>query len=271
MTLTSALRKILFIAIAASLAATVYFVSSAPKADALTSLASVSGGDLIRGEAYSAVYFMGNDGFRYVFPNSNTYFTWYDNFDSVKFISDADLATIQIGGNVTYKPGVRMIKIQSDPRTYAVAQDGELRHVGTEAIATALYGSAWNTMIDDVADGFFTNYTIGSAIADESDYDPAAEEAATNNINEDKSLSAPAIINIDSDGYEPIDVTITDGMSVKFTNNDTEKHTVTGEDLSWGSGTISPGGNFIKAFNEEGTYGFFDSYDATNSGAVYVE
>ena len=29
-------------------------------------------GDLIRGQAFSAVYYYGNDGLRYVFPNSNT-------------------------------------------------------------------------------------------------------------------------------------------------------------------------------------------------------
>src|SRR5690349_3043752 len=68
---------------------------------------SVNSGDLVRGQTYSAVYYIGADGLRYVFPNQKTYDTWYSNFNTVKFISDADLAKIQIGGNVTYKPGVR--------------------------------------------------------------------------------------------------------------------------------------------------------------------
>ena len=118
---------------------------------------SVSSGDLIRGTSFSAVYYMGTDGFRYVFPNDKTYFTWYSDFDDVKFLSDADLAKIQMGGNVTYKPGVKMIKINSDPKTYAVSAGGELRHVGSEALAVSLYGSTWNTKIDDVPDGFFSN------------------------------------------------------------------------------------------------------------------
>ena len=105
--------------IIAFLALSIAFVGVmvAHEAQALTDIDDVGSDSLIRGETFSAVYYMGADGFRYVFPNSNTYFTWYDDFDAVKMISDSDLATIQIGGNVTYRPGSSMIKIQSDPKT----------------------------------------------------------------------------------------------------------------------------------------------------------
>lgn len=232
---------------------------------------SVSSGDLIRGTSFSAVYYMGADGFRYVFPNDKTFFTWYTDFDDVKFLSDADLAKIQMGGNVTYKPGVKMIKINSDPKTYAVSGGGELRHVGSEAVAVALYGSAWNTKIDDVPDGFFTNYTIGDAIASSSDYSATNATAAASSINNDKQLTAPEVISITGNGYSPIDVTIQAGDTVRFTNNDTEKHTATADDLTWGTGTISAGGTFVHRFLEAGTYTFFDSYDSSNTGAIYVE
>src|SRR3989339_590980 len=89
--------------------------------------AQVQSGDLVRGNTFSAVYYVGKDGFRYVFPNDKTFFTWYADFDDVKWISDADLGTLQIGGNVTYKPGARMIKINSDPKVYAVDTGGTLR------------------------------------------------------------------------------------------------------------------------------------------------
>ncbi|KKW30686.1 MAG: hypothetical protein UY72_C0005G0002 [Candidatus Uhrbacteria bacterium GW2011_GWD2_52_7] len=105
---------------------------------------SVSSGDVIRGESFSAVYYMGADGFRYVFPNDKTYFTWYEDFDDVVWITDAQLADIQIGGNVTYKPGVKMIKINTDPRVYVVTKGGVLHHVDDEATATSMYGSSWN-------------------------------------------------------------------------------------------------------------------------------
>ncbi len=232
---------------------------------------TVSSGDLIRGTAFSAVYYMGADGFRYVFPNDKTYFTWYSNFDTVKVLADSDLAKIQMGGNVTYKPGSKMIKINSDPKTYAISAGGILRHVTSESIATALYGSAWNTKIDDVPDGFFSNYSIGTAIESSSSYSSTSESAAAVNINTDKSLTVPLSINITSNGYSPIDVTISAGETVRFTNTDTEKHTATADDLSWGTGTMEAAGTFTHRFVEAGTYTFFDSYDSGNTGAIYVQ
>ncbi len=154
----------------------------------LTANAAASG-DLVRG-SLPAVYYVGADDKRYVFPNQPTYNTWYADFSAVQTITDAELAAMPIGGNVTYRPGVRMVKIQTDPKVYAVGMDGTLRWVADEATATCLYGADWNTKIDDVPDAFFVNYTIGADIADCGDYDPAAVMAASATINEDKGLSA---------------------------------------------------------------------------------
>ena len=60
-------------------------------------------------------------------------------------VTDAQLAAYAIGGNVTYRPGTRLVKIQSDPKVYAVDAHGVLRWVKTEAAAIALYGSATGT------------------------------------------------------------------------------------------------------------------------------
>lgn len=243
----------------------------APQAQAVTALSDIESGDLVRSTSFASVYYIGADGLRYVFTTDKAFFTWYTDFDDVKWISDADLATLQIGGNVTYRPGVKMIKINTDPRTYAVAANGELRHVSSEAIAISLYGSTWNTKIDDVADGFFTNYTIGDAITSADDYSVSDEMAAASSINADKDLEEPEEMEITSSGYDPIDITIDVGRSIRFTNNDDENHTATGDDLSWGTGTMEPGETFIKTFDEAGTYTFFDSYDSSNTGAIYVE
>ena len=271
MTTSSTLTKISLGVVVLSLFAVTGAFLFAPKVQAVTALSAIESGDLIRGTSLSAVYYLGADGLRYVFTTDRSYFTWYSNFDTVKTLSDADLSPLQLGGNVTYKPGVKMVKINTDPRTYAVAAGGTLRHVGSEALAVSLYGSSWNTKIDDIADGFFSNYTIGDAIASASDYSTTGESAAASSINVDKGLQAPEEIEITSTGYDPLDVTVEAGQSVRFTNNDDEKHTVTGDDLSWGSGTMQAGGSFIKTFDEAGTYPFFDSYDSSNTGAVYVE
>lgn len=232
---------------------------------------TINSGDLIRGQSFSAVYYMGEDGFRYVFPNDKAYFTWYSNFNSVKVISDADMAKIQIGGNITYKPGVKMVKINTDPKTYAVDAGGTLRHVSSEAVAIALYGNDWNKKIDDIADGFFPNYTIGSAINAAADFNPASVTATVTDINTDKGLVESVDFVVNDEGFASLEVTVEPGQAVRFVNEGSEKHTATADDLSWGTGTLNPGDAFIRRFDTEGTYTFFDSYDSSNTGAVIVE
>lgn len=268
--MSQTLKKISLGFIAVGMAFAGYF-AAAPSASALTSIADLSAGDLIRGETFSAVYYMGEDGMRYVFPNQKTYDTWYDDFDSVRFISDSDLATIQIGGNVTYRPGVLMVKIISDPTVYTVSEGGVLRAIDSESTATDLYGSAWNTMIHDIPDGFFSNYTLGEELTSSSDYDAAAATAGTTSIDDDKALQAPAEISITDSGFSPIDVTINAGQGVRFTNDGNDKHNATGDDLSWGTGTMHSGDVWIVTFEEEGTFTFYDGYDSSNTGAIFVE
>ncbi len=170
--------------------------------------AATASGDLVKG-SLPAVYYVGSDGKRYVFTNDKAYKTWYADFSTVKTISDTELASITIGGNVTYKPGVRMVKIQSDPKVYAVAHGGVLRWVATEAAATALYGSDWNKKIDDISDAFFTNYTVGTQISSASDYVIANEQANSATINADKGLAGGGNLNITLASDSPAGMTVT--------------------------------------------------------------
>ncbi len=118
---------------------------------------------LIKGKT-AAVYYCGADGKRYVFPNLNTYSSWYPDFKNVTQITDEALAAVPLGGNITYRPGVRLIKIQTDPRVYAVDRGGVLRYVTNPTIAESMYGVNWNKSVDDLSDAFFVNYTLGASI-----------------------------------------------------------------------------------------------------------
>ncbi|HTK05132.1 MAG TPA: hypothetical protein VL500_06100 [Candidatus Eisenbacteria bacterium] len=109
----------------------------------------------------SAVYYCGRDGKRYVFPNQETYFSWYPNFTGITVISAATMAQISIGGNITFKPG-SLVKIQTDPDVYVVSLGGVLRLIPTEATAVALFGAHWADLVHDVPDVFFLNYVIGA-------------------------------------------------------------------------------------------------------------
>jgi hypothetical protein len=177
--------------------------------------ATLSSGSLIKG-SLPAVYYYGADAKRYVFPNEKTYKTWYSDFSGVQTVSDDQLASIAIGGNATYKPGAMMVKITTDPKVYAVDAGGTLRHVATEAVATALFGANWNQMVADVPDAFFVNYTIGSAISAAADYDKAAVMAAATSIGVDKGIAgataapvAPVASTLSAmDGGSPANATV---------------------------------------------------------------
>lgn len=127
--------------------------------------ASASAGDLIKMAGLSSVYYLGSDGKRYVFPNTDTYMSWYSDFSGVVTIPASELQSYPLGGNVTMRPGTKLVKITTDPSVYAVEPNGVLRKIQSEAQAAALFGSNWNKRVVDVADAFFTNYTIGSVLA----------------------------------------------------------------------------------------------------------
>lgn len=129
-----------------------------------------------------AVYYYGSDGRRHAFPNERTYFTWYANFDAVVTVNGAFMASIPLGSNVTYHPGVRMVKFTTVNTVYAVARRGLLRPIASEAVAAALYGANWNRQIDDISDAFYANYTYGASINNASDFNPSAESAAVTTI-----------------------------------------------------------------------------------------
>lgn len=132
---------------------------------ALPSMASAAtAGQLIKASG-PAVYYYANDAKRYVFPNEKTYFSWFTNFSSVQTITDSELASISIGGNVTIRPGTNLIKITTDPKVYAVAPNGVLRWIESEAIAVSLYGASWASRVVDVPDGYFVNYSVGASLS----------------------------------------------------------------------------------------------------------
>jgi len=154
---------------------------------------SIPAGSLVRA-SQAAVYYVGTDGKRYVFPSEAVYKSWYADFSSVRTIGDADLASMAIGGNVTYRPGSRMVKIVSDPKVYAVDAGGTLRPIKDEATAKALYGNGWSTMIDDVADAFFTNYRLGAELVSGDAFSPTVVASNAASISADRGLAINAAV-----------------------------------------------------------------------------
>lgn len=120
--------------------------------------------DLVKCEDFAAVYFIGDDGKRYSFPNEKIFFTWHPDFEEVKQISCDDLATLPLGGVVKYRAGVRLIKIPSVPKVYAVEPDGALRPIKDEGQAKELYGEGWSQFVDDLPESFFPRYSVSTEL-----------------------------------------------------------------------------------------------------------
>ena len=134
------------------------------------------------------LYYVASDGNRYVYPNEQIYKSWFTDFADVTTITAEEMAAIPLGGSIHYRPGVVLIKIQTDPHVYAVGQNGRLRWIKTEALARTLYGENWNKLVDDLSAAFFANYTTGDDIDDESDYDADEEVNAVPSVEKNRGL-----------------------------------------------------------------------------------
>jgi len=145
-------------------------------------------GDLIKLKNSEAVYYLGADGKKYVFPNVACYFTWYEDFSKIKTVDYEDFSKINIGGNVTYRPGVKLIKLKNDNKVFAVSQGGVRRWISTPDLAIEIFGESWTDLVEVIPNSFWVNYTEGEVIKQTSDYDLTVEKQKAKNINQDKQL-----------------------------------------------------------------------------------
>ncbi len=261
-------RFISFMTALATFAASLMPVAVATAADDT----AISPGDLVKCASTQAVYYFGPDGKRYVFPNEKTYFTWYEDFSGVKVISDGRCATLPLGrSNVTYRPGYKMVKITTDPRTYVVERGGILRHVASQELAETLYGLNWSDWIDDVPDAFFSNYTVGTGVETSAEYDPAAIMTSTVTIMQDKSFDDTiATVSIGSveNGFVPLTLTVKRNTRVTWVNRDITEHQVSGS--GFGSGVLSANDEYGYTFRSVGSFEYSDTLHPSMTAVVNV-
>jgi len=119
---------------------------------------------LIKVDYSKAVYYCGSDGRRYVFPNHRVFLSWFQDFSGVLEIGRDEMAVIVLGGNVTYKPGSRLVKVNTDPRVYEVTSGRVLRWIKDEAAAVKLFGAGWNQKVDDLPESLFSDYSLGEPV-----------------------------------------------------------------------------------------------------------
>ena len=75
-------------------------------------------------------------------------------------------------------------------------------------------------------------------------------------------------VNIADFAFEPALVEVASGTTVKWTNNDTVPHTVTGDDFT--SGTLNKGESYEHTFSENGEFSYTCSFHPQMQGKVVV-
>lgn len=134
-------------------------------------------GEYIKSPSYSTVYYIPEEGERWVFMDANTYFTWSDSFGDIIEVTDATLPTLTLTGIMLPKPGVVLMKITSDPSVYAIEENPDdesrplRRKISSEEVAIEMYGEDWADYVIDVDPTFIGRFERGDAIEEAEDVD----------------------------------------------------------------------------------------------------
>lgn len=134
---------------------------TSPVTGELEKISAVSPGQFIRSYSFNSIYYVGDDMKRHPFWGPKSFFTYADSFDEVIWVTDATLSTMTIGTPMLPKAGVVLVKIQSDPKVYAIDENKTLRWVPDEETAITLYGSSWSDYVIDLQPTIFANFTVG--------------------------------------------------------------------------------------------------------------
>jgi hypothetical protein len=124
-------------------------------------ISTVVAGEFIRGYSFNTIYYIDENNERRPFLDTNSFFTYADSFDEVVWVTDATLPTMTLGAPMLPKVGVVLVKIQSDPKVYAIDTGDVLRWVPTEEVAISLYGSAWADYVIDLESTTFARFSVG--------------------------------------------------------------------------------------------------------------
>jgi plastocyanin len=82
---------------------------------------------------------------------------------------------------------------------------------------------------------------------------------------------APVNVSAKDDTFDPANITIQPGQTVRFTNSGNRVHTVTSTDNKFDSGDIPPGRAFDVTFMSEGTYKYHCKHHKGMEGTITVK
>lgn len=85
-----------------------------------------------------------------------------------------------------------------------------------------------------------------------------------------KASGAPGAVTIASFAFAPGNLTVSEGATVKWTNNDTAQHTVTATTASFDSKNLDQGKTFERTFTTAGTFTYLCTIHTTMTGTITV-
>ncbi len=121
-------------------------------------------GKFIKTESNETIYFVDSSNMKHEYSQENVWHSYFgDDFSKVQIVSKQELDSYLTGDSVPYKKD-SLVKTISNPKVYKVTENKILRWITNENVATRLFGNIWNKMINDIAEVFFNDYSIGENI-----------------------------------------------------------------------------------------------------------
>lgn len=117
-------------------------------------------------DADKTIYLLDANNTRHIIPNETVFQSWNLSLNDVTVIGEGTLTGMPLGKNVYIRPSSNLVKIQANPRVYAVGGGGVLHWIQTEELATKLYGANWATRVVDLPETLFVQYKKGDAITE---------------------------------------------------------------------------------------------------------
>lgn len=121
-------------------------------------------GELVTAPNFDTIYYLNADGKRVVFPDEQTFASWYGDFSAVKTIPRDVLESYPLSGrNATIRPGTYLIKIQSSPQVWMIGFPNVLFWLAQgESQVKAMFGEMWHERLVDIPEYYFANYSEGA-------------------------------------------------------------------------------------------------------------
>ncbi|MFA5211094.1 MAG: thrombospondin type 3 repeat-containing protein [Patescibacteria group bacterium] len=174
-------------------------------------LTEIEAGTLLKGTS-SEVFYMGYDQKIHPIYNANIFYSWFQSFDDVKYVSDAKIDQMQIGIPLCPKPGTWLLKFKGLSDVYTVEPGCVLTHLRSPAEASIYYGPNWGTRIielDLIMRSYFTINFPNATKLSEDDCEYCVDEYDDENDDDDdyysnkiyvhKVCSNSAIYSVDKD------------------------------------------------------------------------